>query len=103
MRHHGWFEERLRARKLGSASIERQSRIVKMAIEHFGGGQAAIAFLNGADADLGGTPLAIATRSKAGFQKVAQRFPSLFQPEESVLHYPPLPRHTDIRMAMASY
>ena len=56
MRHNGWFEERLRTRKLGSASIERQSRIVKMAINHFGCGPTSMAFLNGTDTGLDGTP-----------------------------------------------
>jgi hypothetical protein len=96
MRHNGWFEERLRARKLGSASIERQSRIVKMAIEHFGGNQAAIAFLNETDDHLGGSPLAVATRSEAGFRKVVRRLSPYLEPERPVRRYPPLSRGSDV-------
>ena len=91
MRHNGWFEERLRARKLGSASIERQSRIVKMAIEHFGSSKAAMAFLNGEGGDADISPLAVATRSKAGFCKVARQLSPLFELQDPVRRYPPLP------------
>lgn len=91
MRQNGWFEDRLRSRRLSGASAERQSRIVKMAIEHLGGAPAAMAFLNGPDAMLGGTPLAIAIRTDAGFRKVAQRISPLYEPDMPVRRYPPLP------------
>ncbi|KKC27786.1 hypothetical protein [Sphingomonas sp. SRS2] len=89
MRHNGWFERRLRTPKLRSASIDRQSRIVKMAIEHFGNGPAAMAFLNTADAQFGGTPLAVAVRSDVGFRKVARRIAPSYEPAKPVLRYPP--------------
>lgn len=88
MRHNGWFEGRLQTRKLGSAAIERQSRIVKMAIERLGGGRAAMVFLNEIHGDLGGTPLAIATASDAGFRKVAQRLSQYCEAEEPAPGYP---------------
>ena len=68
-----WFERRLRTRKLTARSMERQSRIVRLAIEHFGGMQNAVHFLNGVDPDLGGPPLAIAIASRSGFNAVLRR------------------------------
>ncbi|KRB86243.1 hypothetical protein ASE00_05805 [Sphingomonas sp. Root710] len=61
-----------------------------MAIEYLGGAPAAMAFLNGPDAILRGTPLVIATRTDAGFHKVARRISPLHQPDMPVRRYPPL-------------
>lgn len=61
-----------------------------MAIERLGGGTAAMAFLNSPDAMPGGTPLAIAVRTDAGFRSVARRISPLYEPDAPVRRYPPL-------------
>ncbi|MET0375552.1 MAG: hypothetical protein ABW128_15020 [Rhizorhabdus sp.] len=62
-----------------------------MAIEHFGSGSAAMAFLNAADARFGGTPLTAALKSDAGFRKVARHIAPSYEPSKPVVRYPPGP------------
>lgn len=52
-------------------AVNRQGRILKLAIEALGASEA-MAFLNSADSQLGGRPLDLAIASEQGLQMVAQ-------------------------------
>ena len=58
--------------RLPRDSAERQGNITRLAFSLLGGRDAAIAFLNGDNAELGGRPIDLATASADGYAKVEQ-------------------------------
>lgn len=61
----------------------RQGDITQLAFSLMGGRDRAVAFLNADDAELGGRPLAIATASPEGYERVAAAIRAREQSEQA--------------------
>ena len=77
------FKSRAQKAKLPADAAKRQGDIATLAFLTLGSRDSAVAYLNAENSDMGGRPLAVATETDEGWQKVAGDIRRLAEVQQS--------------------